>query len=57
MYREQYDDLRDTQGQASFAMHCLMCGDIVDPVILEHRRNRVDPPVRHARLAVVVSTS
>ncbi len=57
MCSEQYDDLQDTQGQGFLAMHCLMCGDIVDPVILDHRRNRVAPRARQARLAVVISTS
>jgi hypothetical protein len=56
MYEELYDDVLETQGQGFYAMHCLMCGDIIDPVILKHRRNQVEPRARHARLAVVVST-
>lgn len=56
MYEQLYDDVLDTQGQGFYAMHCLMCGDIIDPVILKHRRSRVEPRARQARLAVVVST-
>lgn len=56
MYEERYDDVLDTQSQDFYAMHCLMCGDIIDPVILKHRRSRVEPRAQHARLALVVST-
>lgn len=56
MYLDQYDDMLDTPGQVFTGMHCLMCGDIVDPVILKHRRDRVEPRTRHARLAVTVSS-
>ncbi|MBS0170664.1 MAG: hypothetical protein JSR62_09955 [Nitrospira sp.] len=55
MYQELYDHLHETQGQQFQAMHCLMCGDIVDPVILKHRRERVEPLGDRARLAVVTS--
>lgn len=40
MYEQLYDDVLDSQGQGFYAMHCLMRGDIVDPVILKHRRSR-----------------
>ncbi len=55
MFREHYDDQLATHGQEFAAMHCLMCGDIVDPVILANRRNRVEPRVERARLAVVTA--
>ncbi|MBX3235100.1 MAG: hypothetical protein KF814_03020 [Nitrospiraceae bacterium] len=55
MFRENYDDQLETQGQKFSAMHCLMCGDIVDPVILANRRHRVEPRVERARLAVVTA--
>ncbi len=56
MYAELYDDALDSHGQGFSGMHCLMCGNIIDPVILEHRRSRVEPHVRHPRLTIVVST-
>lgn len=55
MFRERYDDLLDSQGQAFDALHCPMCGDIVDPVILRHRQHQIQPRTRHAQLAVVIS--
>jgi len=55
MYQELYDHFQETQGQQFHAMHCVMCGDIVDPVILKHRRERVEPLGDRARLAVVTS--
>lgn len=57
MYAEIYDHISETQGQGFPAMHCLMCGDIVDPVILKHRQARVEPRGERARLAVVTATS
>ena len=55
MYLERYDDVLDTSNQGIVGMRCLMCGDIVDPMILKHRRSRVEPRARQARLALVVS--
>jgi hypothetical protein len=57
MYGEEYDHLLETEGQGFQAMHCIMCGDIVDPVILKHRRERVEPRRERARLAVVTAAS
>jgi len=57
MYREEYDHLLETEGQGFAAMHCVMCGDIVDPVILKHRRERVGPRGERARLSVVTALS
>lgn len=54
MFSEQYDDLLDCPSQAFKAMHCPMCGDIVDPLILRHRQHRIEPRSRHARLAEIV---
>jgi len=56
MYLEQYDDVLDTANQGFAGMHCLMCGDIVDPMILKHRRTRIEPRARHPHLATVVAT-
>ncbi len=57
MFLEVYDDQLGTQGQRFPAMHCVLCGDIVDPVILAHRRRRVEPRLERARLAVVTAVS
>lgn len=57
MYREVYDHLLETEGQGFPAMHGIMCGDIVDPVILKHRQERVEPRGERARLAVVTAMS
>lgn len=56
MFRERYDDPYDTHGQGFDALHCLLCGNIVDPVIMRHQQHRVEPRTRQARLASVVST-
>jgi hypothetical protein len=57
MHVEQYDDLLDSRNRSFYGMHCLMCRDIVDPLILEHRRDRVEPGVRHAGLSPALSAS
>ncbi|MGC3976330.1 MAG: hypothetical protein QM771_18390 [Nitrospira sp.] len=57
MYREVFDHVLETQGQEFQALHCMMCGDIVDPVILKNRRERAEPRGDRARLAVVTSLS
>ncbi|HSA86497.1 MAG TPA: hypothetical protein VLE46_09970 [Nitrospira sp.] len=57
MHVEQYDDLLDSRDQSFYGMHCLMCGDIVDPLILEHRRNGAEPRIRHVGLSLALSVS
>jgi hypothetical protein len=42
MHVEQYDDLLDSRNRSFYGMHCLMCRDIVDPLILEHRRDALN---------------
>ncbi len=53
MFSETYDDHQGTSGQRISAMHCVMCGDIVDQVILKHRHETVEPFGNRARLAIV----
>ncbi len=55
MFREIYDDLLETQGQRFGAMHCVMCGDIVDPVILRNRQNPGQPQASGARQRLPVA--
>jgi len=55
MIPEVYDDHHGTSGQRISAMHCVICGDIVDSVILRHRKNAIQPLGDRARLAVVTA--
>lgn len=55
MFQETYDGLEGTSGQQIQAMHCVMCGNIVDPVILRHRQQTISPMRDRARLAIVTS--
>lgn len=46
MVVEEFCDFRD--GQICFdGQRCLLCGEIVDQVILNHRQRRPDPRSRH----------
>lgn len=47
MRAEEFRDWQCGMGMDRFcALRCLVCGDIVDPVILQHRRNAVRGKVR-----------
>ena len=38
MVLERFDDIRDDTGQINFeGLRCLLCGEIVDPMILTNR--------------------
>lgn len=44
MSAESFDDFRDDTGNFKFqGWRCFVCGDIVDPIILENRKNK---PIR-----------
>jgi phage major head subunit gpT-like protein len=50
MAHERYYDFLDETGKYSFeGWRCLVCGDIVDPVILGNRKARVFPKPRTIR--------
>jgi hypothetical protein len=50
MMRDSYLDLEDEAGQYWFvAWRCLICGEVLDPVILKHRNSRPAPMLDHAR--------
>ena len=55
MFQETYDDLKGTSGQRIQAEHCVICGNIVDPVILRNRQQTIPPVRNRARLAIVTS--
>ena len=45
-------DLRDDMGIIAIdVLHCLNCGDVVDPLILQHRRKAPAPMIGRARVA------
>jgi hypothetical protein len=47
MVTERFQDLQDDTGQIHFhGLRCLVCGEILDPVIV---KNRQHPPVRRRR--------
>ena len=52
MVIDRYQDVRDDTGEICFnAWHCLVCGDIIDPVIMSNRRNHTKPlPKRNRKL-------
>ena len=51
MVGEKYSDLQDDTGQNSFvAWRCLICGEVLDPVILKHRSAQPEPMIGRARL-------
>lgn len=44
MVYESFDDIRDDTGSLSFyGWRCLLCGEILDPIILSNRRNKPQP--------------
>jgi hypothetical protein len=50
MMRDDYFDLQDEAGRCTFvAWRCLICGEVLDPVILKHREARPAPMVDRAR--------
>ena len=55
MTRDDCHDLDDRGGEGRFvAWHCLICGEILDPLILQHRRSPPERQVDRARLPLKV---
>lgn len=51
MMHDDYLDLQDQTSQCRFsAWRCLICGEVLDPVILKHRSSPPEPMVGRARL-------
>lgn len=50
MIRDDYFDLQDEAGRCTFvAWRCLICGEVLDPVILRHRSAPPAPMTDRAR--------
>ncbi len=50
MMRDDFLDIEET-GQCRFvAWRCLICGEVLDPVIMQHRKSLSEPMVDQARL-------
>lgn len=55
MIEDEYLDIEDLIGQCRLvAWRCLICGKVLGPVILKHRRSTPQPMVDRARLPCVV---
>lgn len=51
MLRDEFLDLADEAGQCRFlAWRCLICGEVLDPLIAKHRRSPPEPMIDRARL-------
>lgn len=54
MVLERFEDLQDDTGQINFhAWHCLVCGEIMDQVIITNRRNQSGPILHRNRNLMV----
>ena len=52
MAKETCMDLKDDMGIfTTVVLHCLNCGEVVDPLILDHRRQVTAPLIGRARVA------
>jgi len=52
MTKETCMDLEDEMGIIAIpVLHCLNCGEVVDPLILEHRKRVPTPIMGRARVA------
>lgn len=50
MIRDEFLDLQDEAGRCRFmAWRCMICGEVIDPVILQHRTTRPAPMLDRAR--------
>jgi hypothetical protein len=50
MIEEEFSDIKDDSGYLNFrGWRCLLCGEIVDSVILSNRMNRPSPIVSRNR--------
>lgn len=55
MMQDDFLDIQDETGQCRFvAWRCLICGEVLDPVILKHRSSPPEPMVDRARLPLTV---
>ena len=53
MTKETCMDLEDERGIITIpVLHCLNCGEVVDSLILEHRKNVPAPMMGRARVAL-----
>lgn len=49
--QDDFLDIEDETGQCRFvAWRCLICGEVLDPVIAKHRKSPPEPMVDRARL-------
>jgi hypothetical protein len=56
MVHDTFEDLRDETGMFCFkGWRCLLCGEILDPMILKNRDRRPLPMVGRARVRVPIS--
>jgi hypothetical protein len=54
MAYESFEDLRDDTGSIHFdGWRCLTCGDIIDPLILENRKNNRGPILSKTRKRLI----
>jgi hypothetical protein len=50
MVVDVFEDMDDDTGILRFkAWRCLVCGEVLDPIILRHRVHRPPPVLGHAR--------
>lgn len=50
MVEEVFVDLEADSGPTSFrGWRCIVCGDVLDSIILQHRTERPEPQFSHAR--------
>ena len=48
MVTDRFEDLHDDSGSLGFwALRCITCGEVIDPVILSNRTAQVPPSVKH----------
>jgi hypothetical protein len=52
MIKETWMDLKDEAGIIKvMVFHCLNCGEVVDPLILKHRKMAPPPMIGRARVS------
>ncbi len=55
MVEEMFEDLRDDTGSIRFpGWRCMLCGEILDPVILKNRASPSEPCGSGARLKTLI---
>ncbi len=56
MAYEVFQDMRDDTGNISFyGWRCIICGEILDPVIMSNRKNRPAPFINKNKKLIVSS--